>query len=121
MKWKTTLALLLVTVGVGAFISLYEIKQPGTQERERRSRQLLNIPAESVSQIEWRTAAATISLTREGARWRLGPQRVRANEEVIGQLLNETASLTAQRLFPASLDKPLDLKAFGLDPSMAQL
>ena len=121
MKWKTTLALLVLTVGVGAFISLYEIRRPGTEEREQHSRRLLRIPPESVSQIEVQTASGTINLSRDGARWQLGPQRVRANEELIGQLLNETAFLSAQRIFSESQDKPLDLKAFGLDPSVAQL
>ena len=74
MKWKTTLALLVLTVGVGAFISLYEIRRPGTEEREQHSRRLLRIPPESVSQIEVQTASGTINLSRDGERWRLGPQ-----------------------------------------------
>lgn len=121
MKWKTTLALLLITVGVGAFISLYEIRRPGTEERARHSRQLLNIPPESVSHLEIQHATATLSLSRDGARWKLNPQGVRANEELIGQLLNETAFLTAQRIFSESPEKPLDLKAFGLDPGVARI
>ena len=121
MKWKTTLALMLATIGIGAFISLYEIRQPSPEERERHSRVLVSIPSESVSQIELHTPSVTVSLSRDGTRWRLGPQRLRANEELIGQLLNETASLTAQRIFPASPEKPLDLKAFGLDPAVARL
>src|SRR3989338_4560135 len=121
MKWKTTLALLLVTVGVGAFIFLYEIKQRGTDERARKSRQLLSIPPESVSHLEIQHATATLSFSRNGQRWTLNPQGVRANEELIGELLSETSSLTAQRTFSESPEKPLDLKAFGLDPGVARV
>src|SRR3989338_8993527 len=121
MRWKTTVFLLVATVGVGAFISLYEIRRPGTEERERHSRRLLSIPPEAVSQIEVQTANSTVSLTRDGEQWRLGPQRVRANADLVGELLSETSSLTAQRTFSESPEKPLDLKAFGLDPGLARI
>ena len=121
MRWKTTVALLLATVGVGAFISLYEIKRPGTEERGRSSRKLLNLTSESVTQIDIEHPGASVSLSRDGTRWRFGPKRVRANEELITQLLNETDSLTAQRLLSATPEKPLDRKTLGLDPAAAQM
>ncbi|MBI4003680.1 MAG: DUF4340 domain-containing protein [Candidatus Omnitrophica bacterium] len=121
MKWKTTVVLLLATVGIGAFISLYEIKQPSVEERQRISLELLDIAPESVTQIEIQGSTAAVSLSRDGARWWLGPQRIRANEELIGQLLSTTAPLMAQRLLTETPDKPLDLAAFGLNPAKAQL
>ncbi len=37
MRWTGTLALLIVTVAVGAYVSLYELRRPTRQERERIS------------------------------------------------------------------------------------
>ena len=79
MKWKTTAFLLIATVGIGAFISLYEIKQPGTEERAQQSLTLLGLTPESVTQIGIEHAGTSVSLSRDGARWRFGPKRVRAN------------------------------------------
>jgi len=121
MRWKTTVSLLVLTVGVGAFISLYEIRQPSVKEQQRLSRELLDIAPESVTHIDLQGPSATVSLSRDGARWWLGPQRMRANEELIGQLLSTTAPLMAQRLLTETPDKPLDLTAFGLNPAKAQL
>jgi len=106
---------------VGAFISLYEIRQPSVKEQQRLSRELLDIAPESVTHIDLQGPSATVSLSRDGARWWLGPQRMRANEELIGQLLSTTAPLMAQRLLTETPDKPLDLTAFGLNPAKAQL
>ncbi len=50
-RWKTLLLLLVATVGVGAYISLYEIRQPSREALERLSKQILSIPAESVTQL----------------------------------------------------------------------
>ena len=121
MRWKTTVVLLAATIGTGAFISLYEIKQPSVEERKRLSRELLDLAPESVTQIDIQGPTATVSLSRDGARWRLGPQRARANEELISQLLSDTAPLMAQRFLTEAPDKPLDLNAFGLDPALVRL
>lgn len=121
MRWKTTVSLLVATIGVGAFISLYEIRRPGTEEHSRRSLELLNLSPESVTRIDIQTSSASIGLSRDGARWWLEPQHARANEELITQLLNETDWLRAQRLLSSTPEKPLDLKSLGLDPAMAQL
>jgi hypothetical protein len=51
MPWKTTLALLVATFGVGAYITLYEIKQPPPEERQALARQVLDLAPEAVTQV----------------------------------------------------------------------
>ena len=118
MRWKTTTILLAVTIGIGAYVSLYELKQPLPEERERRSKDLLNIPSESVTQLVLDLPNAKVTLTREGSSWKLAPQNVRADPDRIGQILNSASALSAERILSGTAQRPPDLKAFGLDPAL---
>jgi hypothetical protein len=121
MRWKTTVALLAVTVAVGAYVSLYEIRQPTSQERERRSKRLLSLPAQTVTQLAVELPQAKVTLSRSGSGWRMGPQGFRADESLVDQLLTHVSSLMAERTLSGTPQKPLDLKSFGLDPALGQL
>ena len=134
MQWKTTVALLLLTFGIGAYISLYEIKQPPPELRERLSKQVTDLPLESVNRItiELPQSKVTIARQSDGVTWRLEPQpapptpdamagRMRADTELIQRLLHHTNPLTAQRILTPTADHPLDLKTFGLEPAVGQI
>lgn len=118
MRWKTTLVLLLLTVGIGAYVSLYELKQPSPEEREQLSKRVLSLDADTVSQIALDLPQAKLTLTREASMWFLAPQRVRANPELVNQFLNQLAPLSADRVLSGTSTKPLDVKAFGLEPAI---
>ncbi|MBI3010049.1 MAG: hypothetical protein HYY57_03585, partial [Candidatus Omnitrophica bacterium] len=64
MRWKTTLILFISVIGLGAYISLHEIKQPLPQEKEQLAKQVLSIAPESVTQIALDLPQAKITLTR---------------------------------------------------------
>ena len=134
MHWKTTVALLLLTLGIGAYISLYEIRQPPPEERARLSKQVTDLPPESVSRItiELPQSKVTVARERGGATWRLEPQpapptsdamagRLRADTELIQRLLQHTNPLMAQRILAPTADQPLDLHTFGLEPAVGQI
>ncbi len=121
MRWKTTLVLLVITVGAGAYVSLYELKQPTPDEREWRSRQVLALAPASVTRLELAMPQAAVTLTREGAAWRLAPAQVRADLDLVERLLRGVNPLMAERVLTASAEQPLDLKAFGLDPPAGRL
>ena len=118
MRWKSTLVLLAATIGIGAYISLYEIRQPLPEERERRVKRILSIPPETVTQLVFDLPQTKVTLTRAGSMWTLSPNGIRADPELIGQILNHTSSLMAERVLSASPERPLDLKVFGLDPAL---
>jgi hypothetical protein len=121
MRWKTTLILLIATVGIGSYISLYEIRQPSPEQRERLSKQILSMPADSVTQLVLDLPKAKVTLTRDKTTWRLSPQGVRADEGVINQLLGHLAPLMAERILSDSPEHPLNSQAFGLDPAVGRL
>ena len=120
-RWKTTALLLLVTVGVGAYISLYELKQPAPEEREQLAKEIVSLPRESVTQLVLELPAVKATLTHDGTAWRLAPGGVRAHEELINGILRHTNPLRAERALTASAEQPLDPKAFGLDPPAGRI
>ena len=132
MHWKTTVVLLLLTLGIGAYISLYEIKQPPPEERERLSKQVVDLSFESVTQITLELPQARVRVVRDGTLWRLEPRpappthdamagRMRADTELIQRLLHHTNPLMAQRTLTGSAEHPLDLAGFGLAPALGQI
>jgi len=121
MKWKTTLALLVVTIGAGAYISLYELKQPEPDDRARLARRIVSIPPSTVSQIAVDMPESSVLVQRDDATWRLMPDGVRANPELIDQVLGATSSLIAERVLERTAQEPLDPSAFGLEPALGRL
>ena len=121
MRWKITVALLAVTVAVGAYVSLYEIRRPTSEERGRLSKQLLTLPAQTVTRLVVELPQAKVMLSRGGSGWRMDPQGFRADESMVEQLLHHASSLMAERTLFGTPSKPLDLKSFGLDPAVGRL
>lgn len=121
MKWKTTLFLLAATIGLGAYVSLYELKQPTEEERQRQSHFILDLNTGSVTQIALDLPQAKTTLTRQESLWKLGPNYVRADSNVISQILTQVSPLTAERALTPSSKEPLELKAFGLDPALGSI
>ncbi len=120
MKWKTTLLLLAATVGVGAYVSLYELKQPTEQQRQRRSQYILNLKPETVTQIVLNLPQVKTTLTRQEALWVLGPDHLRADGNRINQLLIQAWPLSAERNLSSS-KQLLEPKTFGLDPALGSV
>jgi len=121
MKWKTTLLLLIATVGIGTYISRYEIRQPTLEEQARRSQRVLNIPQDAVTQLQFRLPSATLTFARADATWTLAPHSVRADDMRIAQLLSQLEPLEALRVLSGSANKPLELKSYGLDPAVGEI
>jgi len=125
MRWKTTVVLLLVTIGIGTYLSLYEIRQPSPEHREQLSKHILDISPEAVSRLSLEVPSGTVSLAREGATWRLDPHRARADGDRVNRVLLALSPLVAQRIMSPASDKaektPLDPSAFGLDPPIAKI
>ncbi len=121
MRWKTTAVLLIATVGIGTYISLYEIRQPSREERERRAQQILKLAPESVRGIALDMPNGHVTLARSESAWRLTPGNVRADGDRIGQILEMTSGLYAEQLLTASPGHPLDPAAYGLTPPAGRM
>ena len=128
MKWKTTLALLVLAIGLGAYVSLYDLKQPTSEQQERLSKEILRFPSDSVTQVVIELPQTNATLIREGAVWRLvlrqaqdSPQKARADTIVIERILRNLDPLEAEHRLPATADRPLDPKTFGLNPPVGRI
>ena len=121
MRWKTTVLLLAATIAIGAYISLYEIRQPSSEERERLAQQILNISPESVGEIALEMPSGHVAFIRAEATWRIRPSNVRADGDRISELLNAASSLYAERLLSGSSDHPLNPATYGLNPPVGRM
>lgn len=117
MKWKTTLALLIVTVAVGVYVSRYELKQPTSERRQALAKQVVQINADDVTALTAELPDGKIALVLRDGLWHLdGPLQAQADESLVRRALFELDPLTAERVLEGTTDKPLVLAEFGLDP-----
>ena len=128
VKWKTTLALLVLAVGLGAYVSLCDLRRPTAEQQERLSREIARFPSDSVTQVVIALPQANATLIREGSVWRLilrqaqdSPQQVRADTIVIERMLRNLDPLEAEHRLPAAAGRPLDPSAFGLNPPVGRI
>ncbi len=118
MKWKTTALLLVVTLGVGTYVSLYELKQPTPEQRQRLTKQILDVTPDTVTQLALDLPTAKVTVTRHGIDWYLAPHDVRANPDLIHNILSQLSPLQAERILSATSEHPLIPKEYGLDPAI---
>ncbi|MDP3768412.1 MAG: DUF4340 domain-containing protein, partial [Dehalococcoidia bacterium] len=121
MKWKTTLVLLLVTFGVGAYVSLHELKQPAPGEREQRAKRIIAADPASVTRLTLTVPNGVVALERVEGVWRLAPEGVRADEARITSVLDALNPLTAERILTDSPDHPIHESDFGLSPAVGSI
>jgi len=117
VKWKTTLALLIVTVAVGVYVSRYELTQPTTERREELAKQVVRINADDVTALTAELPDGKVALVLHDGLWHLaGPLQGQADESLVRRALSELDPLTAERVLEGTNNKPLVLAEFGLDP-----
>lgn len=121
MRWKTTVLLLVVTIGIGAYVSLYELKQPSPEMRQDLAKRVLNVNSDDIQRIAVHGPQADVVLIRAGAAWQLETPPVRADGGLADSLVNEAAWLTAERTLSGTPAQPPDPKMYGLDPPSARL
>ncbi len=121
MRWKTTVLLLTSTIAIGAYISLYEIRQPSREERERLAQQILKLSPESVGEIALEMPSGHAALIRTEATWRMRPSNVRADGDRISEIVNAASSLYTERLLAGASNHPLDPATYGLNPPVGRM
>jgi hypothetical protein len=135
MRPRTLLVLLVLVLGLGAFIALYERKLPSTEERAELQKKVLPVKKDEITAISIRSDAGTVRLERTpqspaparqpeketpnpdvlpaqpDAEWRMTePFRARADALAVDGLLEAVTGLEKTR----TLDD-VDRKAVGLD------
>lgn len=131
MKWKSTLVLVLLVIGAGFYVSLYELRQPLPEQREARATQPVRIEPPTVTGLALTIAGHAVALQRAETGWRLllptaettaqAPEAaatvsVRADSELIERALDRLDPLRAERVLTGVA--PAD---YGLDPPQGRL
>ena len=115
MNWKTTLVLLLAVVGVGAYVSLVELRRPTPEQRARLAKQILDLDPARVHGVQLDLPDAKLTLAREQGAWRIAPGGFRADDALVSRLLTHLGPLISERTLSGGTT-PLNLANFGLEP-----
>lgn len=93
MNWKTTVALLVIVVGLGLYLKFYEMNRPDTAEAARQAQKVLNFDREKIDRITIQNGDDKIGLRRTGDKWRLEtPINDQADSSLISSLLFDLES-----------------------------
>lgn len=122
MRWTSTLVLLLATIAVGVYVSVYDLRQPTQDERRARAHEVIDVAPSDAMSVQIAAPALTATLTRDHDRWRLSaPVSGRADEAAVLRLLYFLHPLSAQRVLHNTPARPLALGDYGLQPPKATL
>jgi len=134
MKFRLTIILLVLVIGLGAFLLIYTARQPSTSTfKEEQSRLFAGSEfhetgasslaglSDLATKVELRHGDALIELDRpaEGLKreWRIvKPLSVSADSGAVTALLGEIEFLKVTRRLTPEAGRPLDLKSYGLEP-----
>ncbi len=120
MRWKTTLILFLAVIAVGAYLSLYEIRQPLPEQRSELARHILDLPIDAATYISVDVPQLQATFAKQAGGWTAVPQGWRVDETRLQPLLSPLASLVANRTMTPG-QQPLDLSSYGLQPPTGSL
>ncbi|MCX8071671.1 MAG: DUF4340 domain-containing protein [Candidatus Binatia bacterium] len=115
MRFRTTLFLLVILAGLGAYLYWMELPR---QQKEAEAKKLFNFKADDIVQVRMRFEDRNILLRKSDGAWRLvEPIEAPADEITVKNLLNTIAECEVKR----ELEDATDLKQFGLDPPFVTL
>lgn len=110
MRFRTTLVLLLVLAGLGAYLYWWEMPR---SEQEAKAKRLYDFKAEDVTEVLLKYQDREVVLRKVGEHWRLiQPVDAAADELTVKNLINAIAECEVKRELE---DTPNDLAPFGLD------
>jgi hypothetical protein len=93
MKWKTTVVLLAIVLGLGLYIKFFESKRPGTEEAERQSHNVVNFNRDKVDGVVIQNGDEKIDIRRHDNKWRLEtPIKDQADTSLVSNLLLDLES-----------------------------
>ncbi len=102
MKTRTTLILLLITIGLGVWIKFFESKGPNTEQARREAGNVVNFDREKLEGIVIQNGDDRIELRREAGKWRLAqPVKDQADSATVDNLISDLESWRKDAVVPA--------------------
>lgn len=115
MRFRSTLVLLLLLVGLGAYV--YWVEVPKSEE-EAKKKTLFEFKADDVTEVSLVYADSEIVLKKAGEDWRLiKPLDTAADATTVKNLINAIAEAEVKKTF----DDAANLAQYGLDPPFAKV
>jgi hypothetical protein len=130
MNWRTTLVLAAIVLAVFAYVRLFELKRPSTEEAKRQAQNVVNFERANIDGVVIQNGDDKIEMRRRDSKWRLEtPIKDQADGSLIENLLSDLenwqkdATISAKeieadksKLSEYGLNKPkLRLKLLGRD------
>ena len=111
---KSLLVLLVLAVGLGAYIYFVEAKRDLTDPATKKEK-IFTLDTSKVEEIEIKAASGEVTrLKKNGTEWQIvAPATLEADQSEVSSLLNALDALESQRTLE---EKPADLKPFELNP-----
>ena len=118
MKWKSTLALLLLTIAAGAYVSLIDLRRPSSERQAQLAHEIVDLLPSQATALEIASPSGRVSLERREEVWRLTrPVDGPADAALVYKILMSLNPLRSER----TLTGPSPASAFGLEPPTASL
>lgn len=110
MKFKTTLILLVIFLGLLAFILLFNVKDAG---KEKPGDKLVDLSSDDVERIVFKTEEETITFVKEGEdNWLISePIEAKADKYEVDRIADDFSSLEIDRVVE---EEPEDLEKYGI-------
>ncbi len=118
MRFRTTLLLLVLVVGLGIWIKFFEIKKPNTAETKRQAGNVLTIDRDKLDGIVIQNGDDRIELRRQAGKWRLtAPVQDQADAAAVDNLISDLESWKKFAIIPGKGDPKVgkdNLAEFGV-------
>ncbi len=121
MRFKGTLMLLILCLGLGAYLYFYEIKGGEKREKAKQAEnQIWKLESGDIRQIDVFAAGQNVTLVRNGDKeWIISsPRRLEADADEVDRLANYASDIRRESVVE---ENPADLTRFGLDPPQTVL
>jgi hypothetical protein len=121
VRFKGTLILLILCLGLGAYLYFYEIK--GGEQRDKAKQaenQIWKLDGSAIRQLDISSAGQHITLVRDGEKdWAISePKSLQADSDEANRLAGSAADIRRDSVLE---DNATNLARFGLDPPQSSL
>jgi hypothetical protein len=121
LRFKGTLILFVLCLGLGAYLYFYEIKGGEKREQAKQAEnQVWKLESNSIRQIDILSAGQQITLVRNGeSNWAItAPRSLEADADEMNRLANAASDIRRESIVE---ENATDLARFGLNPPQSSL
>lgn len=116
----STLLLLVVALGLGAYVYFVESeRKPASEVANEKSKVFSNLDPAKIEEVAIKTATDTTSLMKDDGLWKIvNPIEAGVDDSELSGITTNLGTLEVQRVVD---EKPADLSQYGLSPAKTQI